>query len=74
MLDRWCLQRGKKRRWKSAYTTAVSEVESLHQQLLSKQKELEAFDSRLRRMETELRMLAATNTVRLPATAAAREL
>lgn len=67
------LQRTKKRRWKAAYVAATSEVQSLHKQLLAKQKELEGLEGRLKRLETELRLLGAGagtgGGVRLPAAA-----
>ncbi|WIA27986.1 hypothetical protein OEZ86_010576 [Tetradesmus obliquus] len=66
-------KRTKKRRWKAAYVAATSEVESLHKQLLAKQKELEGLEGRLKRLETELRLLGAGagtgGGVRLPAAA-----
>jgi hypothetical protein len=69
------LQRTKKRRWKAAYAAATGEVESLHKQLLGKQKELEGLEGRLKRLETELRLLGAGTGagggVRLPAAAVA---
>lgn len=68
-------QRTKKRRWKGAYAAASAEVESLHKQLLAKQKELEGLEGRLKRLEAELRMLGAgagsSGGVRLPAAAVA---
>jgi predicted RNase H-like nuclease (RuvC/YqgF family) len=74
-LFRWPLQRTKKRRWKAAYAAATGEVEALHKQLLAKQKELEGLEGRLKRLERELRLLAAGagagGGVRLPAAALA---
>jgi hypothetical protein len=70
----WPLQHTKKRRWKAAYATATGEVEALHKQLLAKQKELEGLEGRLKRLEAELRLLAAgtgAGGVRLPAAALA---
>jgi predicted RNase H-like nuclease (RuvC/YqgF family) len=71
------LQRAKKHRWKAAYAAATSEVEALHKQLLAKKKELEGLEGRLKRLETELRLLAAGpgagGGVRLPAAAVVRK-
>jgi hypothetical protein len=50
-------KRGKKRRWKEAYSASASEVAALHTQLLLQHKELEGLEGHLRQLHTELRLL-----------------
>eukprot|EP00775_Hariotina_reticulata_P005684 gene5684-5922_t len=58
-------KRGKKRRWKENCSTYSAEALALHQQLLSKQQDADAFESRLQKLETELKVLGIKSRVRL---------
>jgi tRNA A58 N-methylase Trm61 len=66
------MQRGKKRRWKENCSTYSAEALALHQQLLSKQKDADAFESRLQKLEAELKLLGIKSRIRLRKSVVAR--
>lgn len=64
-------QRGRKRHWKEAYHSSSDEVAALHTQLLAQHKNMEALESRLRQLHTELALLSIGTTTTTTASSAA---